>query len=187
VSTDQQVRLAARAHANAQRRTREKLLKDINSAFAKQLANAECIFSPEANAILRRVLPMTATNIGPTEAASLAGFRFVTTGRPERVLEQMRALPSAHDFGSGILVLPGVEMIKYGTVTECVPSFPLFRLRFGEARRILSEWWRPRADFSGAFADDFSAGVLIDSYSEYPAEDAGADECTYEVAQWAAA
>jgi hypothetical protein len=183
--TDQQRRLAARVHANAQRRAREKLLMGVGPAFHRQLAHAECIFSPEAHAVLMRVMPMTATKIGPTETASLPGFRFITTGKPQRVFEQLQGFSSEHDFGPGILVLPGVEVVTFGAVVECVPTYPLFRLRFGEARRILSGAWRPRAGFSGAFAEDFSAGVLIDSYGEYPAEDAGPDECTYEVARWA--
>lgn len=187
MSTDQQLRLAARAHANAQRRAREQFLKAASPALQESLAHAECIFSPEAHTALLRVIPVTATRIGRTETSTLPGFDFVTTGKPQRVLEQLGTLPSKHDFGAGILILPGVELYAFDAVTECVPIYPLFRLRFGEARRILGEVWRPRADFSGVFTEDFSAGVLIDSYAEYPEEDAGPDECTYEVGRWASA
>ena len=64
---------------------------------------------------------MTTTQIGATESTTF-GFRFFTTGKPQRALEQLQSLPAAHDCGSGILILSGVETITFGSVIECVPT-----------------------------------------------------------------
>jgi hypothetical protein len=185
--TNRQRLLATRIHANAQRRSRDQLFGKLDDTLRRQLERAQCIYSPDADSVLRRVVWTSEDRVGTTPAAGLAGFRFITTGKPQRVLDCLRAIPTTHDFDPGILILPGVKVIKLGEATECVPTYPLFRLRFGEARRLLERLWQPRAHFSGAFAESFAAGILIDSYGEDPEVDAGPDECTYEVASWAAA
>ena len=187
MTTNRQRLLATRVHANAQRRSRDKLFGELDETLRRQLDRAQCIYSPDADSVLRRVVWADADRVGTTPSTSLAGFRFVTTGKPQRVLDCLSAVSPSYDFDLGILVLPGVEVIQFGAATECVPTYPLFRLRFGEARRILERTWRPRSDFSGVFTESFTAGILIDSYGEDPEVDAGPDECTYEIAFWAAA
>ena len=83
--------------------------------------------------------------------------------------------------------MPGIETIRFADHTELVPSAPLFTMRFGEARQILARLWRPKSGFCGAFDVNLRAGILVDSYGEYPESDPGPEECTYEVATWTSA
>ena len=129
---------------------------------------------------------MTADGVGTTPSRNLENFRFFVTGRPERFAHALQSLPRTHDFELGLLILPGVKAIKYGSSTEMVPKYPILIMRFGEARAILEDIWKPMNGFCGAFTETFSAGVLVDSYGEHPDEDRGPDECTYEVAAWVA-
>ena len=165
-----------------------KLFGELDDTLRRQLERAQCIYSPDADSVLRRVVWADADRVGTTPSTSLAGFRFVTTGKPQRVLDCLSAVSASYEFELAVIcLLPGVEVVQFGTATECVPTYPLFRLRFGEARRILERTWRSSSDFSGVFTESFTAGILINSFGEYPEVDAGPDECTYEIALWAAA
>ena len=131
-------------------------------------------------------MPLSKERAGTTPSSSLRHYQFLTTGKPQRFLDALDALPRQHDFESSVLILPGVEVITYGPETEAVPLLPLFRLRFGEARMILEDIWKPKANFGAAFSENLSIGIAVDSYAEYPDADIGPDECTYEVASWVA-
>ena len=176
--------IADRVHANAQRRAREKLLAALSTELRERLERAACIFSPAADEVLRRVAPINSTGVGTTPADHLRQFRFFETGWPERVQDAIARLPRSRDLEPAILVLPGIETINFADRTELVPSLPLFKIGFGEAKRALTQLWSLRAGFCGAFEVNLGSGVLIDSYGEYPALDPGPEECTYEVATW---
>jgi hypothetical protein len=182
--TERQRLLAHRAHANAQRRARDSLLARAPPSVVERLARAECIFSPEADARLRGVLPFGTARVGVTPSETLVHYRFVRTGLPSRVEAVLNNAAAIRELEPALLVLSGVDEIRYGDVTELVPRLPVFRLPLGEALRTLAALWLPLADFAAAFAEDRSAGVLVDSFSEYPDAELSPDECTYEIASW---
>ncbi len=172
--------LAHRAQANSQRRAREALLAVLPPQLVPILSRAECIYSPNADRFLRQVMPARARIVGPA-------FYFIETEWPDEVRCEIAAAPRSWEFDPAILVLPEICEVHFGENSELVPDLPLFKVRYGEARRALEMLWCPRSGFTGAFLETLGAGLVVDSYSGYPTLDPGPEDCTYEVASWGAA
>jgi hypothetical protein len=109
------------------------------------------------------------------------------TGWPNDVRREISAASRFSEFDWALLILPDVQTVHFDDAVELVPDLPLFQLRFGEGRRILEELWNPSSGFAGVVFASFAAGIVVDSYSGFPADNPGPEECTYEVASWGAA
>jgi hypothetical protein len=162
-------------------------LAELPPHLAQILVKAECIYSPEADRLLRRIVPIRADGIGTTPAGRLRSFRMTETGWPDEVLREIAASPRCNEFDPAILILPETHSVRFDEAVELVPDLPLFRVRYRDARQALKELWRPLSGLGGALLETLEAGVAVDSYSGYPPSNPGPAECTYEVASWGAA
>lgn len=184
MSSDRKRELAYRIQANNQRQSREELLSQVPPELVDPIARAECIYSPMADPLVRRAILIHAAGRRGTPHADLDGYMFEVSGWPTKVAEILTSIGSNFAFEPAFLVLEGGDYLHLRDETISVSRLPLFRMRYREARKVLAALWRPLFGFSGVFLESFAAGVLVDSFAEYPESNPGPAECTYEIAAW---
>jgi hypothetical protein len=132
-------------------------------------------------------MPVREIGVGATPRVDLSDFEFHTTGWPDEVRRSISSTNPIRAFNAAVLLLPRVHVVSFGAATECVPELPLFRMGFGAAKRTLEALGHPYTGFCAAFTETLAAGIVVDSFGEYPDSNPGPEECTYEIATWGAA
>lgn len=175
--------LFERGHANLQRRRREATLSKLPPELAAVLLSRPCIYSPEADRVIRQVLPISAHGIGGGSKPP-PGYSFTEVSRQVAALAAVENLDKPDSQMPGYLLFPTPSVLSLQGEQYWVPDQPLFVVNFSWALSKLKQLWPFSNAFIALVAHDFATGVIIDNYCGYLADDPSPEEIVYEVAVW---
>jgi hypothetical protein len=98
--------LFERAHANLQRRRREATLSKLPPELAAVLLSRPCIYSPEADRVIRQMLPISPHGIGGGSKPP-PGYSFTEVSR------QVAALAAVENLGKPDSQMAGLSAFPY--------------------------------------------------------------------------
>lgn len=185
-SVERKSHLFEKARANLQRRRRETFLASLPPDLRSYLETCECIYTPEAHAVLERFHPATESGIGYKEKLLPTRYSFQETCEVDRALAIAGQLISSHDDAEGMLLLTPPTEIWTAEPSDAVlvPDLPLFRVRFGWGRQSYARLWKYSTHAIALVLLDLSAGLIIDSYYGVLEDDVNAEGVVYEVVSW---
>ena len=185
-SVNPQVRgllLFEKAHANLQRRRRETLLSSLRSDLASILVDCPCIYTPEADRVIRCFLPISQQGIGG-DSKPRDGYVFTEMSRQESALGTVEKMERPDAEKTGYLLLLSPSVLAFQGKQFWVPEQPVFIVNFLWALSELESLWSYAGDFIALVSEDLATGVIIDNFCGQLAADPSPDEIVYEVAVW---
>ena len=186
VPSDPQVRkrwLFEKSHANLQRRRREAMLSRLPPESSAVLVGCPCIYTPEADLVIRCYLPISTHGVGG-DSKPPAGYTFTEMSLKESALRAIESLDKPDAEKVGYRLFPTPSVLAFQGEQYWVPEQPVFVVNFLWALSELERLWPYSDDFFALVSEDFATGVVIDNYCGYLADDRSPDEIVYEAAVW---
>ena len=180
---ERKLRLFEKAQANSQRRKREELLASLPEPVASFLADADSVYFPEVDSLIRQYFPVTDAGFVLAQSHP-PSYSFCEVAWPEEAIAAFDQGVFLGDLQHAWLGLSTPRVITYRDSSFLVPDLPIFRVQADFVIQNLRRFWDDNVAFISLVAEDCSRGIVVDSYSGYLDGVSTPQETVFEVAIW---